>query len=100
VKWSGVIPSNSVSAEFMTMEDGQPTILSQVGQADLKTKLLTTYKAGGTTYEKIHLDGYYQSDVTTGKGSSKRKEFFYFTETTLHGVRYSDWKFLFKKQDN
>jgi arylsulfatase len=99
VKWPGVIPANSVSAEFMTMEDWLPTILAQVGQPDLKSKLLTSYKAGGNSYEKIHLDGYDQSDVITGKGASKRKEFFYFTETTLHGVRYGDWKFLFKKQD-
>ncbi|XZE18186.1 arylsulfatase [Pirellulaceae bacterium SH449] len=99
VKWPGVIPANTTTAEFMTMEDWLPTIMAKVGQPDLKSNLLTRYKAGDRTYEKIHLDGYDQSDVITGKGASKRKEFFYFTETTLHGVRYGDWKFLFKKQD-
>ena len=99
VKWPGVIPANTTTAEFMTMEDWLPTIMAQVGQPDLKTKLLTSYKAGDRSYEKIHLDGYDQSDILTGKGKTKRKEFYYFTETTLHGVRYGDWKFLFKKQD-
>jgi arylsulfatase len=69
------------------------------GEPELKTKLLTSYKAGDRTYEKIHLDGYDQSPLITGKGPSNRKEFFLFTETTLHGVRITDWKFLFKKQD-
>jgi arylsulfatase len=99
VKWPGVIPANTTTAEFMTMEDWLPTILAQLGQPDLKTRLLTSYNAGDRSYERIHLDGYDQSDVITGKGPSKRKEFYYFTETTLHGVRYGDWKFLFKKQD-
>jgi arylsulfatase len=99
VKWPGVIPANTTTAEFMTMEDWLPTIMAQVGQPDLKTKLLTSYKAGDRSYEKIHLDGYDQSDILTGKGKTKRKEFYYFTETTLHGVRYGDWKFLFKDQD-
>ena len=99
VKWPGVIPANTTTAEFMTMEDWLPTIMAQVGQPDLKTKLLTSYKAGTRSYEKIHLDGYDQSDLITGKGKTKRKEFYYFTETTLHGVRYTEWKFLFKTQD-
>jgi arylsulfatase len=48
---------------------------------------------------KVHLDGVDQTELVTGKGPSKRKEFYYFTETTLHGLRYGDWKFLFKSQD-
>jgi arylsulfatase A-like enzyme len=99
VRWPGVIPANTTTAEFMTMEDWLPTIMAELGQPDLKSRLLTSYKSGARTYQKIHLDGYDQSDMISGKGKSKRKEFYYFTETTLHGVRYGDWKFLFKKQD-
>ncbi len=99
VKWPGVIPAGTTSAELMCMEDWIPTIMSQLGEPDLKKKLLTNYQAGDRSYEKIHLDGYDQSPVITAKGPSNRKEFFYFTETTLHGVRIRDWKFLFKKQD-
>jgi arylsulfatase len=99
VKWPGVIPPGTTTAGFMTMEDWLPTIMAQLGEHDMKTKLLKSYKAGNRSYEKIHLDGYDQTPLITGKGPTNRKEFFYFTETTLHGVRYGDWKFLFKKQD-
>ncbi|MEQ1715731.1 MAG: arylsulfatase [Hyphomicrobium sp.] len=99
VKWPGRIPPGSVTGEFMTMEDWVPTIMAGLGDPQLKEKLLTTYKAGERTYSKIHLDGYDQTDLITGKGKTKRKEFYYFTETVLHGVRYGDFKFLFKKQD-
>ena len=80
------------------MEDWIPTIMSQLGNKNLKEELLNGKKIGNTTY-KVHLDGYDQSDLIMQKGKSKRKEFYYFTETTLHGLRYGDWKFLFKTQD-
>jgi hypothetical protein len=38
-------------------------------------------------------------DLLTNLGKSQHKDFYYFTETTLHGLRYGDWKFLFKTQD-
>ncbi|MBB1086878.1 arylsulfatase [Lysobacter sp. SG-8] len=99
VKWPGVIPPGSVTAEFMAMEDWLPTIMSQLGEPDIKQELLGSYRAGSRSYSRIHLDGYDQSALITGTGPTERKEFYYFTETTLHGVRYGDWKFLFKKQD-
>jgi arylsulfatase A-like enzyme len=98
VRWPGKIPAGVSTGEFMTMEDWLPTIMSVLGQPELKDKLLKGYKIGDKTY-KVHLDGYDQTDLITGKGPSKRKEFYYFTETTLHGIRYGDWKFLFKSQD-
>jgi len=33
--------------------------------------------------------------LITATGPTKRKEFYYFTETKLHGIRYGDFKFLF-----
>jgi arylsulfatase A-like enzyme len=98
VKWPGVIPAGSTTGEFMTMEDWIPTIMSQLGQPNLVEELKKGKEVGGKKY-KVHLDGYDQSDLITQKGPSKRKEFYYFTETTLHGIRYGDWKFLFKQQD-
>lgn len=98
VKWPGKIPAGSTSGEFMIMEDWLPTILSMLGQPDLNEKLLKGHKVGDSTY-KVHIDGVDQTDMVTGNGPSKRKEFYYFTETTLHGLRYGDWKVLFKKQD-
>lgn len=99
VKWPGVIPAGRTTGEFMTMEDWIPTIMSQLGQPDVKEKLLTSYTAGNKTFEKIHLDGYDQTPLITATGPSNRKEFPYFTETTLQGVRYGDYKLLFKSQD-
>ncbi|WP_333983789.1 arylsulfatase [Ectopseudomonas khazarica] len=99
VKWPGVIKPGSVNAEMIAMEDWLPTIMAQLGEPELKEKLLSNYKAGDRTYEKIHLDGYNQIPMLTGQGPTSRNEFFYFTETTLHGVRIGNWKFLFKKQD-
>lgn len=98
VKWPGRIPAGVASGEFMTMEDWLPTLLALAGQPSVKDKLLTGFKAGDMTY-KVHLDGYDQSDMLLRKGKSKRLDFYYFTETTFHGLRYGDWKFLYKKQD-
>lgn len=98
VRWPGHIPEGVSTGEFMTMEDWMPTIMSMLGQPELKEQLLSGTRIGGTRY-KVHLDGYDQTDVLTQQGPTKRKEFFYFTETVMHGVRYGDWKFLFKDQD-
>ncbi|MBS0250434.1 MAG: arylsulfatase [Proteobacteria bacterium] len=98
VRWPGVIPAGKVNAEFMTMEDWIPTIMSQLGQPNLTEELLTGKKIGDKTY-KVHLDGYDQSDAIKGTGKSKRLFFPYFTESKFHGMRYGDWKFLFTKQD-
>jgi len=82
----------------MTMEDWFPTILSLLGQPDIGEQLLTGCEIGGKTY-RVHLDGVDQTDLLTGRGPSNRREFYYFTETVLHGLRYGDWKMLFKDQD-
>jgi arylsulfatase len=98
VKWPGVIPPDSVTGELMTMEDWVPTIMAQLGQPDLKERLLEGTEIGGTSY-RVHLDGYDQAPVITGTGPSNRMEFFFFTETTFHGLRFGEWKFLFTEQD-
>jgi arylsulfatase len=98
-RWPGRIPPGTTTGGFMTMEDWLPTIMAGVGEPDLKQKLLKEYKAGSNTYRRIHLDGYDQTALITGQGPSQRKEFFYFTENVFHGVRYGDWKFLFRDQD-
>ena len=54
---------------------------------------------GERTY-KVHLDGYNQMDLITGKGPSKRNEIFYFAETTLGAVRIGDFKYRFIDQPN
>ena len=54
---------------------------------------------GDRTY-KVHLDGYDQTDLLTGKGPSQRHEIFYLTETTLAAVRIDDFKYRFTDQPN
>jgi len=98
VQWKGHIPAGVSTGEFMTMEDWMPTLLSWLGEPKLKDELLAGKKVGDRTY-KVHLDGYDQSDVLLRRGKSRRKEFYYFTETTFHGMRYGDWKLLFRDQE-
>lgn len=98
VKWPGKIPAGKTTGEFMTMEDWMPTLLSWAGQPQLKNDLLVGKQFGSTRY-KVHLDGYDQSDMILRDGKTKRQEFFYFTESTFHGFRYGDWKFLYKRQE-
>ena len=98
IKWPGHIKPGSVSNGIIAMEDWIPTFMSWEGQSDLKQKLLQGEKIGNRTY-KVHLDGYDQTPMLTGTGPSNRKEYFYFTETTFHGVRIGPWKFLYTDQD-
>lgn len=98
VKWPGVIPEGTTTGEMMSMEDWMPTIMSQLGQPDLKEQLLEGAEIGGKTY-KVHLDGYDQTPILTQSGPSNRNEFFFTTETKFHGVRFGEWKFLFTEQD-
>jgi arylsulfatase A-like enzyme len=98
VRWPGHIPAGTTTGEFMTMEDWMPTLMAWVGDDQVKEELLDGKKIGGKNY-KVHLDGYDQSDILFNNGKSKRKEFFYFTETTFHGMRYGDWKLLFIDQE-
>ena len=52
---------------------------------------------GDTTY-KVHLDGYDQTSMITGKGPSNRHEIFYFGESALGAVRIDDYKYRFIDQ--
>ena len=46
----------------------------------------------------MHLDGYNQLPLITGKGKSARNEIFYFAESTLGAVRVGDFKYRFIDQ--
>ena len=81
----------------MTMEDWMPTLFSFIGQPTLKDDLLKGKKVGEQTF-KVHLDGYDQSDILLRMGKTRRMDYYYFTETTFHGLRYGNWKMLFRDQ--
>ena len=46
----------------------------------------------------MHLDGYNQLPLITGKGPSARREFFYFAEGQLGAVRVDNFKYRFIDQ--
>ena len=71
--------------------------MAAAGDSSITDELLKGKKIGDMTY-KVHLDGYNQMDLLTGKGPSKRHEIFYFTEGTLSAVRLNDFKYRFTDQ--
>jgi hypothetical protein len=53
--------------------------VAAAGNPNIVEELKKGKQLGERTY-KVHLDGYDQTDLITGKGPSKRNELFYFTE--------------------
>jgi arylsulfatase len=98
VRWPGLIkPGTEINAIF-AQEDWLPTFLAAAGAPNVKDELLKGYQAGGMTY-KVHLDGYDQRDLLSGKGDGARKEFLYWTDDgDLCGLRYNQWKLAFMEQ--
>ncbi|MFZ0374982.1 MAG: arylsulfatase [Xanthobacteraceae bacterium] len=91
-RWPGHIPAGKVQNGLMSGLDFFPTLVAAAGNPNIKDELLQGKQLGDTTY-KVHLDGYNQLDMLTGKGPSSRHEIFYFAEGTLGAVRIDDWKF-------
>ena len=92
VRWPGHIAAGKVENGIMSGLDFFPTLVDLAGDANIKDELLHGKELNGTTY-KVHLDGYDQVPLLTGKGPSSRHEVFYFAENTLGAVRIDDFKF-------
>ncbi len=100
VRWPGKIKAGSVSNEMIAHEDWLPTLLAAAGEPDVKEKLLKGHRVGGKNF-KVHLDGYNQLPMFTGKGPTARKEMFYFTDDgDLSALRYNRWKIFFSQQNH
>ncbi|HTJ26510.1 MAG TPA: arylsulfatase [Candidatus Limnocylindria bacterium] len=97
VRWPGKIPAGTVNNGMMASLDWFPTILSAAGDPGIVNELLAGKQLGDRTY-KVHLDGYDQLPLLTGKGPSARNEFFYFDEANLGAVRIGDYKYVFIDQ--
>jgi len=97
VKWPGHVPAGTVSNGIMSGLDWFPTLVSVAGNPNVKDQLLTGLTLEGKNY-KVHLDGYDQTALLTGKGPSNRHEVFYFAQTRLGAVRADDWKYTFLTQ--
>ena len=98
VRWPGLVPPRTEINEIFSAEDWATTLVAAAGEPDIKDKLLQGYDAAGKNF-KVHLDGYDQRDLLSGKGPDKRREFFYWTDDgNLAGLRYEQWKAVFLEQ--
>jgi Arylsulfatase A and related enzymes len=91
IKWPGKIKAGSTSNGIQSHEDLFATLAAAGGAEDLKEKLMKGHTMNGTKY-KVHLDGYDQTALWTGKGKSARREIYYYDETDLMAIRVDAWK--------
>ncbi len=99
IRWPGKVPAGKVENGIFSGLDWFPTLLAAAGDPNITDELLKGKQIGDRTY-KVHLDGYDQTDVISGRGPSKRHEIFYLTESTLSAVRIDDYKYRFTNQPN
>jgi arylsulfatase len=99
LRWPGKVPSGKVENAIVSGLDWFPTFVAAAGDPNIVDELKQGKQFGDRTY-KVHLDGYDQTDLITGKGPSKRHEIFYLTESTLSAVRIDDFKYRFTNQPN
>jgi arylsulfatase len=97
IRWPGKVPAGRVENGIISGLDWFPTFRAAAGEPNIVADLKKGRKFGDTTY-KVHLDGYDQTEMITGKGPSARHEIFYFGESTLGAVRVDDFKYRFIDQ--
>jgi len=97
IRWPGKVPAGKVENGIISGLDWFPTFVAAAGNPSIKEELLKGKQLGDTTY-KVHLDGYDQTPMLTGKGPSNRHEIFYFGESELGAVRIDDYKYRFIDQ--
>ncbi len=96
-RWPGKVPAGKVENGIISGLDWFPTLVSAAGNPGVVDELKKGKALGDTTF-KVHLDGYDQTDMITGKGPSKRHEILYFAEGTLGAIRIDDYKYRFIDQ--
>ena len=72
IRWPGKVPAGKVENSIMSGLDWFPTLVAAAGDPNIADELLKGKQLGDRKY-KVHLDGYNQMDLITGKGPSKRK---------------------------
>jgi arylsulfatase A-like enzyme len=97
IRWPGQVPAGKVENGIISGLDWFPTFLAAAGNPNIAEELKRGKDLGGTTY-KVHLDGYNQMDMITGKGPSNRHVIWYFGESDLGAVRIDDYKYRFIDQ--
>src|SRR5713226_1765895 len=66
VRWPGKVPAGKVENGIVSGLDWFPTLVAAAGNPNVVSELLTGKKVGDRTF-KVHLDGYNQLDLITGK---------------------------------
>ena len=97
IRWPGHVPAGKVENGIISGLDWFPTFLAAAGDPNIIEELKKGKELDGMTY-KVHLDGYNQLDMITGKGPSNRHEVWYFGESELGAVRIGDYKYRFIDQ--
>jgi arylsulfatase A-like enzyme len=97
IRWPGRVPAGKVENGIISGLDWFPTLVAAAGNPNIVEELKKGKQMGDRTY-KVHLDGYNQMNMITGKGPSTRSEIFYFGESTLGAVRVGDYKYRFIDQ--
>ena len=97
IRWPGKVPAGKVENSVVSGLDWFPTFVAAAGDPNISEELKAGRQIGDRKY-KVHLDGYDQTDLITGKGPSKRHEIYYLTESTLAAVRIDDFKYRFTDQ--
>ena len=99
IRWPGA-PGGRVSAEIVDMTDLLPTLAAAAGEPDVVDKLKNGATYGGRNY-KLHLDGYDQTALFSGKSTASSRSFvFYYDETVLTAIRYKQFKITFSTKFN
>jgi len=99
IRWPGKVPAGKVENAIVSGLDWFPTFVAAAGNPNIIDELKKGKQLGERIY-KVHLDGYDQTDLITGKGPSKRHEIWYFTESTMAAARLDDFKYRFTDQPN
>lgn len=97
IRWPRKIPAGKVENGLFSGLDWFPTLVAAAGDDNVVDELKQGKQLGDRNF-KVHLDGYNQLDLLTGKGPSKRHEIWYFAEANLGAVRVDDYKFVFIDQ--
>ena len=97
LRWPGRTPAGKVENGIISGLDWFPTFVAAAGDPNIGEDLKKGKQIGDRAY-KVHLDGYNQLDLITGKGPSNRHEVWYFGESELGAVRIDDYKYRFIDQ--
>ncbi len=98
IRWPGA-PGGRVSSEIVDMTDLLPTLAAAVGEPDTVAKLAKGASYDGRKY-KVHLDGYDQTALFSGKSDQSARDFiFYYDETVLTAIRYMQFKITFSAKE-